>query len=64
MTSLEHCPDFNERHTLLNGVTRAIAYPNPGYNCNADYGLWKKVNWIKTLVLIDKNNTLYLIFKK
>ena len=37
--SLEHCPDFNERHTLLNGVTRAVAYPNPGYNCNADYGL-------------------------
>ena len=39
MTSLEHCPDFNERFTLLNGVTKAVAYPNPGFNCNADYGL-------------------------
>jgi len=37
--TLEHCPDFNERMTLLNGVTKAVAYPNPGYNCNADYGL-------------------------
>merc|ERR1719361_2377541 len=37
--SLEHCPDFNERFSLLNGVTRAVAYPNPGFNCNADYGL-------------------------
>ena len=25
--SLEHCPDFNERHVLLNGVTRAVPYP-------------------------------------
>ena len=39
ISTLEHCPDFNERHTLLNGVTRAVAYPSPGYNCNADYGL-------------------------
>ena len=39
MQSLEHCPDFNERFTLLNGVTRAVAYPAAGYNCNADYGL-------------------------
>jgi len=37
--SLEHCPDFNERFTLLNGVTKAVSYPNPGFNCNADYGL-------------------------
>jgi hypothetical protein len=40
--SLEHCPDFNERHTLLNGVTRAVAYPAAGYNCNADFGLAQK----------------------
>merc|ERR1712178_667308 len=39
ITSLEHCPDFNERFTLLNGVTKAVAYPQPGFNCNADYGL-------------------------
>jgi hypothetical protein len=39
MSSLEHCPDFNERMTLLNGVTRAVAYPAAGFNCNADYGL-------------------------
>merc|ERR1711990_213899 len=42
MTTLEHCPDFNERMTLLNGVTKAVAYPNPGFNCNADYGLTQK----------------------
>ena len=39
ITSLEHCPDFNERFTLLNGVTRAVPYPKAGFNCNADYGL-------------------------
>jgi len=39
LNTIEHCPDFNERFTLLNGVTRAVAYPNPGYNCNADFGL-------------------------
>jgi len=37
--SLEHCPDFNERMTLLDGKTRAVAYPSAGFNCNADYGL-------------------------
>jgi len=36
---LEHCPDFNERMTLLNGKTKAVAYPAAGFNCNADYGL-------------------------
>merc|ERR1712227_933755 len=40
--TLEHCPDFNERFTLLNGVTKAVAYPNPGFDCNADYGLAQK----------------------
>jgi len=39
LTTLEHCPDFNERHVLLNGVTKAVPYPQPGYNCNKDYGL-------------------------
>merc|ERR1712070_1073826 len=34
---LEHCPDFVERHTLTNGATRAVPYPQKGYNCNADY---------------------------
>merc|ERR1740117_887687 len=36
---LEHCPDFNERFTLTNGRTRAIAYPKSGYNCTEEYGL-------------------------
>jgi len=39
ISSLEHCPDFNERMTLLNGKTKAVAYPAAGFNCNADYGL-------------------------
>jgi len=25
--------------TLLNGKTKAVAYPAAGFNCNADYGL-------------------------
>ena len=39
LSHLEHCPDFNERFTLVNGRTRAIAYPNAGYNCNPEYTL-------------------------
>ena len=39
---LEHCPDFNERMTLANGKTKGIPYPQPGFNCNADYGLKQK----------------------
>jgi len=39
MTKLEHCPDFNERKSLLNGVTPAVAYPAAGFNCNSDYAL-------------------------
>ena len=31
---LEHCPDFNERRTLKNGRTEAVAYPKKGYNCS------------------------------
>ena len=33
---MEHCPDFVERHTLVNGTTRAVAYPAAGFNCNSD----------------------------
>jgi hypothetical protein len=36
---MEHCPDFNERFTLVDGLTRAVAYPTKGFNCNADYHL-------------------------
>ena len=32
--NLEHCPDFVERWTLANGSTRAVPYPQKGYNCN------------------------------
>jgi hypothetical protein len=39
INTLEHCPDFNERMTLLNGKTKAVSYPQKGFNCNADYGL-------------------------
>ena len=39
ITKIEHCPDFNERMTLLDGKTKGVAYPAPGFNCNADYGL-------------------------
>ena len=39
LKGLEHCPDFNERFTLVNGRTRAIAYPNAGFNCSEQYGL-------------------------
>ena len=39
LKGLEHCPDFNERFTLVNGRTRAIAYPAAGYNCSDSYGL-------------------------
>ena len=30
---LEHCPDFDERHTLVNGRVRGIAWPAKGFNC-------------------------------
>jgi len=39
LSKLEHCPDFNERFTLVNGKTKAVAYPAAGFNCNAAYGL-------------------------
>lgn len=37
--SMEHCPDFDERMTLVDGLTRAIPFPTKGYNCNPDYHL-------------------------
>ena len=37
ISKLEHCPDFDERMTLKNGKTRAVPYPNKGYNCNNSY---------------------------
>jgi len=39
MHSLEHCPDFNERMTLIDGKTKAVAYPGAGFNCNADFAI-------------------------
>ena len=37
--ALEHCPDFDERQTLIDGKTRAVAFPAKGYNCSKDYSL-------------------------
>jgi hypothetical protein len=39
---LEHCPDFDERMTLLDGKTTGIPYPRENYNCNAEYALTQK----------------------
>jgi hypothetical protein len=36
---LEHCPDFNERYTLVNGRTLAVPYPKEGFNCNPAWSL-------------------------
>ena len=47
VNSLEHCPDFNERMTLLDGKTRGVSYPQPGFNCNANYGMWiNRESWL------------------
>merc|ERR1711998_352817 len=40
--ALEHCPDFDERMTLLDGKTVGVPYPKEGYNCNADWALVQK----------------------
>jgi hypothetical protein len=37
--TLEHCPDFDERFTLVDGRTRAVPYPRKGYNCNPEYSM-------------------------
>jgi len=34
---MEACP-IDERKVLIDGVTLAVPYPNPGYNCNP-YGI-------------------------
>jgi len=49
---MEHCPDFDERFTLNDGQTRAIAYPQPGYNCNPAYSLTQDAT--KSVVYTDK----------
>ena len=36
-SQIEACP-IDERKMLVDGVTRAIPYPQPGYNCNP-YGI-------------------------
>jgi hypothetical protein len=36
---LEHCPDFDERFTLVDGKTRAVPYPRKGYNCNPEWSM-------------------------
>jgi hypothetical protein len=37
--TLEHCPDFDERFTLVDGKTRAVPYPRKGYNCNPEWSM-------------------------
>ena len=39
VNSLEHCPDFDERFTLKDGKTKAVPYPDVGFNCNKQYQL-------------------------
>ena len=39
VNSLEHCPDFDERFTLTDGKTKAVPYPEVGFNCNKEYQL-------------------------
>jgi len=38
-SKVQHCPNFDERFTLVDGRTRAVAYPNPGWNCHQGLGL-------------------------
>jgi len=33
LKDVQWCPDFNERHVLLDGKTAAIRFPDAGYNC-------------------------------
>ena len=40
--AVEHCPDFIERMTLVDGRTTAVPYPSPGFNCNPETGLAQK----------------------
>ena len=34
---LEHCPNFDDRMTLLDGKTKGIPYPQAGFNCNNNF---------------------------
>jgi hypothetical protein len=34
---MEHCPNFNERMTLLDGKTKAVSFPNAGFNCKNEH---------------------------
>jgi hypothetical protein len=38
-STLEHCPDFTSKFTLVNNVTPAVAYPAAGYNCQTAIAL-------------------------
>ena len=35
-TKLEHCPDFDQNFTLVDGRTKAVACPKKGCNCTSD----------------------------
>ena len=37
--SLPHCPDFDERFTLTDGKTKAVPYPEVGFNCSKEWQL-------------------------
>ena len=42
VNSLPHCPDFDERFTLVDGKTKAVPYPEVGFNCSKEYQLVEK----------------------
>lgn len=48
---LQLCPNWDDRHTLLDGVTPAVPYPKSGYNCFND-GVYAKKQAAGS---IDKN---------
>ena len=39
VNGLQKCPDFDERMTLTDGRTKAVPYPEVGFNCNNEYQL-------------------------
>jgi len=42
VNSLPHCPDFDERFTLTDGKTKAVPYPEVGFNCSKEYQMVQK----------------------
>jgi len=44
VAGLQHCPDFDERFMLTDGKTRAVPYPQTGYNCSGEYAVVQKKN--------------------